>query len=171
MTPLCSVVTEPTPPDLWLLQQLVDAVLFAVPSTPQQCCLSHVHTFYLQSLKVEVCGSRMMSGSDVRRRKLSLPPSAVSPGPTPALAHGLAALHKRFPCCSCHSLVAFPPSGHPKVTKVTKWGQEVALRREGPGVYGSGVQTGGAEADGASWKGSWRTHEESRQCRGNAGRV
>lgn len=138
MTLLCSVVTAPTPCEL--LQQLVDAVLFTVLSTLQQCCLSHIHTFYLQSLKVGVCGSWMMSGSDVRHQKLSLPPSAVSPGPAPALAHGLAALHKRFLCCSSHSFVIFPRSGHPKVTKVAKWGQEAALRREGPGVCGAEAQ-------------------------------
>lgn len=131
VTLLCSVVTDPVPLTCELLQQLDDAVLFAVLSTRQQGCLSHIRTFYLQSLKVEVCGSRMMSGSDVRRRKLSLLPSAVSPGPTPALAHGLAALHKHFLCCSCHSLVVFPLPGHPKVTKVTKWGQETEKRRSG----------------------------------------
>lgn len=41
----------------------------------------------------------------------------------------------------------FPPSDHPKVTKVTKQGQEAALRREGSGVCGAEVQTGGAKAD------------------------
>lgn len=144
VTLLCSVVTAANPPALGAAAAACGCCAL---STLQQCCLSHIHTFYLQSLKVEECGSWMTSGSDVRCRKLSLPPSAVWPGPAPAQAHGLAALHKGFLCCSCHSLVVFPPSGHPKVTKVTKRGQEAALRGEVcGGVCGAEVQTEGAEA-------------------------
>lgn len=124
----------------------------------QQCCLSVPHPCFL----FEICEGGGVWESDDEWEWCETPKAVIATICPVAWANlctspslGLAAQHNCFLFCFCPILVAFPRSGLPKVTWVTTWGQE--LRRGGPcvcGAGGAGVQTGGAEADGASWKGS-----------------